>query len=78
MDFVPLNTTIIFRSGMVAGNSLCISIVLIDDIVVEANQESFLVSISDTDPSAIIEAGTSPVYIDEDPDDGTCSPITVQ
>ena len=71
VDYVPLNTTIIFRSGMAAGSSLCVSIGLLDDIVVEANQESFLVSINGTDPAAIIEAATTPIYIHEDSDDGT-------
>ena len=69
VDYVPLNTTIIFRSGMAAGSSLCVSIGLLDDIVVEANQESFLVSINGTDPAAIIEAATTPIYIHEDSDD---------
>ena len=51
---------------MIAGSSLCTSITLLDDALVETGPETFTVTISVTDPSAVIEAPTTTVKIVED------------
>ena len=64
VDYIPINSTIIFTNGKKTGSSVCINVTIIDDDVVEHDFETFTLSLTAIEPAVTtISVPTSIVSI---------------
>ena len=68
-DFLEVDDTIVFGPGSVEGDTMCIDIEIINDVMIEIT-EQFLVNAASTSPSVVFSPGSNQATVSIIDDDG--------